>query len=228
MVSVIIPTYKDSKKIKEIVKSLSQVEDILEIIIVDDGSSKEHKQIFKLLDGVKLITHPVNKGKSSAMKSGLLVSQGDLIMFVDADLSNFTPQYVQALLNPVKEKKYDMTISLRGGGKSEKIVKNLHLYFAQAISGERVLFKSWIINNMDIFQSEGYCVESEINKRFLGRLKVAFVDLPNLKHEMKLNKFGIKGLINDVKMVIKVIKNIGVRGFVRQSKLISSLPVIKV
>jgi len=228
MVSVIIPTYNDSRKIKDIVKTLKQVKDILEIIIVDDGSSEEHKQIFRSIKGVKLITHKINQGKSFAMKSGVLASEGDLTMFIDADLSNLTPSYAQALLSPVKEKKYDMTISLRGGGGSEQIVKKLHLYFAQALSGERVLHKFWITNNMDIFHSKGYCIESEINKRFLGKLRVAFVDLPNLKHDLKVNKFGIKGLVGDFRMLVKVIKHIGVKEFIRQSKIISKIPVLKV
>ena len=80
MVSAIIPTYNDSKKINEIVENLKHVKDVTEIIVVDDGSKPEHKIVFESLSGVRLITHIVNQGKSQAMKTGFLSSNADLVI----------------------------------------------------------------------------------------------------------------------------------------------------
>lgn len=226
MVSAIIPTYNDSKKIVEIVDNLKQVKDISEIIVVDDGSKPEHKQIFKSLSGVKLITHVVNQGKSQAMKTGFLASKGELIMYVDADLSNMSVEYIQALIDPVKNDEFEMTIALRGGGNTEKIINELHLQFAKAISGERVLLKRWVVNNMDIFDSKGFAIESEINRRLLGDYRVAFVSLPDLKNEIKVQKHGVEGITNDIKMAFQVMQNVGIFEFLRQSKIISKLPIL--
>lgn len=226
MVSAIIPTYNDSKKIVEIIDNLNKVKDITEIIVVDDGSKPEHKQVFESLSGVKLITHIVNQGKSQAMKTGFLASNGDLIMFVDADLSNMTANYIQALIDPVKNAEYDMTIALIGD-KFDKIVNDLNLEFLKGTSGQRVIRKDLLNKHISIFDVYGYLIESEMNKVFFDKYKVTFVYLPNLSNELKVKKKGLIGLTMDIKMHTDIIKHIGIVEFTRQSKIISKLPVLK-
>jgi len=227
MVTAIISTYNDIKQLPSIISALQESKYVTEIIVVDDGSTNENKQKLKELEGVELILNDVNKGKSAVMKQGFLRSTGEIILFVDADLDNFSTHYIESLIEPVRKGGFDMTIALRGGGRSEKIVNNLHLHFAKAISGERALRSSWIKNNMDIFKSRGFSIESEINKRHLGKLKVAFVDLPRLKHEMKFSKYGLQGITSDLAMAKEIIRNIGIKEFVHQSKTISKIPVLK-
>ncbi len=225
MVSAIIPTYNDSKKIVEIVDNLKQVTDVSEIIIVDDGSKPEHKEIFNSLSGVKLITHVVNQGKSQAMKTGFLASKGELIMYVDADLSNMSSEYIQALIDPVKNCEFEISISLRGD-KFDKVVNELNLHFLKGTSGDRVIMRKLLEKHVDIFNVQGYLIEVEMNKVFFDKYKVVFVYLPNLSNELKVKKKGILGLSMDIKMHTEIMNHIGILEFNRQSKIISKLPIL--
>lgn len=94
-VSVIIPTYNSSKLLKEAIGSvLSQTYPILEIIVVDDGSTddtakvvqeyvraQEHKSTGAQ---VKYIRQE-NKGPAAARNKGIREARGNYIAFLDSD-----------------------------------------------------------------------------------------------------------------------------------------------
>lgn len=66
----LIPTYEPTKEFLKLLYSLSQKE--FEIIIVNDGSSKEYEEIFmKAQKYAKVISYETNKGKGIAIKIGL-------------------------------------------------------------------------------------------------------------------------------------------------------------
>jgi len=99
-ISVVIPVYNEKiialkKIIKEIKKTLRKLTNRFEIIIVDDGSREPISlNSFPERNHLKLIRHPVNVGKGSAIKSGISVSRGDLIVFIDSDL-DIDVEYIQ-------------------------------------------------------------------------------------------------------------------------------------
>ena len=89
VLSIIIPVYNTSKYLKRCLDSvLVNLDEHVEIIVVDDGSSdnsgvicdeyeKRHKQVKAL--------HKENGGLSSARNAGLKVAQGEYVSFVDSD-----------------------------------------------------------------------------------------------------------------------------------------------
>ena len=88
-ISIVIPMYNAEKTIKRCLESiLNQSYDNLEIIIVNDGSDDQSKNI--VLDyqkndkRIKLINIP-NQGVSHARNVGLKEVSGDYIQFVDSD-----------------------------------------------------------------------------------------------------------------------------------------------
>lgn len=95
-VSIVIPCYNDKKYIEESVNSaLSQTYGLFEIIIVDDGSDLETKEILRQLqnDRIKLITQE-NKGLSAARNVGIQKAIGDYILTLDAD-DFFEPDFLE-------------------------------------------------------------------------------------------------------------------------------------
>lgn len=105
--SIIIPFYNEAKRLP---KSIGQILEYLEnqthdweLILVDDGSkdnSKEYLSEFLKDTRVKLLQHEKNSGKGSAIRTGVLSSSGDLVLFSDADLS--TPFYeIEKLLSAI-------------------------------------------------------------------------------------------------------------------------------
>jgi len=71
MNAVLIPAYKPDMKLKDLTDLLLTHED-LKIVVVDDGSGTDFKNVFDALDRrVHLISYPVNKGKGGALKTGI-------------------------------------------------------------------------------------------------------------------------------------------------------------
>lgn len=87
MVSVIIPTYNREKTIMKSLQSvLEQTFTDIEVIIVDDGSTDNTKQIIKSIndDRIRYI-YQDNKGACSARNRGIKEARGEYIAFQDSD-----------------------------------------------------------------------------------------------------------------------------------------------
>lgn len=85
-VSVIIPTYNRAKLIRRAVDSvLSQSYKDYEIIIVDDGSTDNTKEILANYDGSIRYIYKNNEGISATRNRGIKEAKGEFIAFLDSD-----------------------------------------------------------------------------------------------------------------------------------------------
>ena len=117
-ISIIIPAYNEEKRI---VSTLQKILDYLttkdfawEIILVDDGSIDRTSEIAKGLiknERLRVIKNPVNQGKGYSVKKGALASNGEIILFSDADLS--TPIEELDKMIPWLNEGYDIVIGSR-------------------------------------------------------------------------------------------------------------------
>lgn len=89
MVSVIVPVYNVDNYLENCIQSiLSQTFRDLELILIDDGSTDMSGAIcdkYKLLDKRVSVLHTKNLGQASARNTGIELSKGDFIAFVDSD-----------------------------------------------------------------------------------------------------------------------------------------------
>ena len=85
-ISVIIPVYNGGKYLAEAIESvLAQTLKPAEIIVVDDGSTDDSKEIArKYLPKVRTISQE-NKGAGAARNTGIQVAKGSFLAFLDAD-----------------------------------------------------------------------------------------------------------------------------------------------
>lgn len=85
-VSVIVPVYNGTRFLSEAVESiLHQKYNLLEIIIVDDGSTDDTAKVaMSMGEGIRYI-YQRNGGPASARNTGLRVARGEIIGFLDAD-----------------------------------------------------------------------------------------------------------------------------------------------
>lgn len=85
----LIPAYNPELCLLDLIQKLKEKD--FWILVVDDGSTQEHKKIFQDMDErVLVLTHNQNKGKGRALKTGLLYIQkhisGDyIVVTADAD-----------------------------------------------------------------------------------------------------------------------------------------------
>lgn len=88
-ISVIVPVYNVQKYLNRCVGSIvGQSYQLLEIILVDDGSEDDSAQIcdeWEKKDTRVRVIHTENRGTASARNLGLEISTGEFIMFVDSD-----------------------------------------------------------------------------------------------------------------------------------------------
>ena len=85
-VSVIIPTYNCAKYVVNAIKSvLCQSYRIYEIIIIDDGSTDETRDVIRPYMKDVVYIFQENKGLPGARNRGLREATGDFIAFLDAD-----------------------------------------------------------------------------------------------------------------------------------------------
>ena len=89
MISIVVPCYNCEKTIDNTVKYLrEQTESNLEIILVNDGSTDSTPDLCNSYAGedsrIKVV-HQENKGLMRAWKNGVIASNGEYIVFCDAD-----------------------------------------------------------------------------------------------------------------------------------------------
>lgn len=89
-VSIIIPTYNYANYIFEALESIEAQNyplELIEVIIVDDGSSDETPQLFKNYQGPLNLNYHYqeNAGKAAATQKGIDLSTGEIIFNLDAD-----------------------------------------------------------------------------------------------------------------------------------------------
>jgi glycosyltransferase involved in cell wall biosynthesis len=104
LVSIIVPTYNYAKYIRKAVMScINQIYETLEIIVVDDGSTDETRDIVVSITDPRLIYLPQeNRGVSAARNAGLDAARGEFITFLDADdylLEDSVKVRIEALQN---------------------------------------------------------------------------------------------------------------------------------
>nr|NQU94566.1 glycosyltransferase [Bacteroidota bacterium] len=103
LISVIIPVYNGEKFIREAVENvLSQNYPALEIIIVDDGSTDNTKQIIAGLTVDVRYFHQPNEGPASARNRGIKDVSGEFIVFLDAD-DQWPENNLNLLLNEIQK-----------------------------------------------------------------------------------------------------------------------------
>jgi len=104
LLTVVIPVYNEKSTIAEVIEKVLTVELPLEkeIIVIDDGSTDGTTEILQAQNKDKIIFYftPVNIGKGAAVRIGLKLAKGDIILIQDADLE-LNPHEYKMLLAPI-------------------------------------------------------------------------------------------------------------------------------
>ena len=104
LLSVIIPVYNEKTTISEVIEKVWAVELPIEkeIIVVDDGSTDGTVEVLQS-NSIKLkhtYLTPINIGKGAAVRIGLTLAKGEIILIQDADLE-LDPNEYKELIEPI-------------------------------------------------------------------------------------------------------------------------------
>lgn len=111
-VSIIIPAFNEAENIGAVVHQVRACHPDAEIIVVDDGSSDATSEN-ACRAGAVVYKHPYNIGNGAAIKSGIRMASGEVLVFMDGD-GQHEPEEIQKLLDFLPE--YDMVVGARVSG----------------------------------------------------------------------------------------------------------------
>ena len=101
-VSIIIPTYNQADFLGDAINSaLNQTYKNIEIIVVDDGSTDNTKEVCLKFNNLKYV-YQKNQGQGSARNAGLGISVGEYVIFLDSD-DRLMDSAVEIGLNDLKK-----------------------------------------------------------------------------------------------------------------------------
>ena len=120
-VSIIIPVYNEAGIIENIVSDIKTLYPAYEIIVINDGST-DFTAAEAQRAGAKVFSHPYNIGNGAAIKSGIRVATGDILVFMDGD-GQHNPENIAELLKFIPE--YDMVVGARSAADQASIGRAL-------------------------------------------------------------------------------------------------------
>lgn len=201
ILSIIITCFNEARTIKKVVEKLELLDLPLEkeIIIVDDCSTDGSQEILKSWgQKYKIVYHEKNQGKGAALRSGIKVASGDLVVFQDADLE-LDPNDLKRFVAPLLENKADLILGSRFMGRN-------FFYFG------RTYFKYYMANKLitTFFNLLFFSHLTDVNCGY-KMAKTSIIKDINLTS----NSFEI-----EVEVLAKVLK----KGFVVQEMPVTYLP----
>jgi glycosyltransferase involved in cell wall biosynthesis len=127
LLSIVIPAFNEAAFLPEVIRRVEETPYDKEIIVVDDGSTDGTRDYLKGLpkDRAKVILHERNMGKGAALRSGIALATGDIIIVQDADLE-YDPKDYQALLGPILDGKADVVYGSRFLGGPHRVLLFWH------------------------------------------------------------------------------------------------------
>jgi len=114
-ISVVIPLLNEEESLPELVSWIDRVmienQFRYELILIDDGSTDNSWAIidklskeYSAIKGIKFVR---NYGKSAALHTGFQITQGEVVITMDADLQD-SPDEIPALYDLIKKEGYDL------------------------------------------------------------------------------------------------------------------------
>lgn len=183
--SVIIPAKNEEQTIEHVVKTAISCSMVDEVIVVDNASidaTAKHAR-----EAGATVLFEATKGKGQALRKGVNAAKGDLIVFIDGDLINFTCNHLESLIYPVKNNYFHMACCLFDRGLFLNIVYRKYL---PVWTGQRALRKKLFLSLSD-FEIAGFRVEAALNTFCsLNHYRVHKFVGESLTHISKRNKYA--------------------------------------
>jgi glycosyltransferase involved in cell wall biosynthesis len=150
--SVIMPVYDERATVEAAARRVRAVPLPIELVCVDDGSTDGTADVLRALqaEGVidHLLTHPANRGKGAAVRTGIAAATGDVIVIQDADLE-YDPAQLPRLLEPIADGRADAVFGSRFAGGPHRV-----LYFRHTLGNRALTLLSNLFTDLNLTDME--------------------------------------------------------------------------
>lgn len=203
----LIPFYNERDRIGEVLKVVTEIKLISQIVCVDDGSTDNTSAYIKSRwPQIKIIKLPYNQGKASAVRAGLKAIQNEMVLLMDADLQELNKAEIEnAILSFNRHSEIDMIILRRIN--APWFVK---FYRSDVLlSGERLIKKRDLekVLHQDVSR---YQLEVAINRYMIKRHKVVRWMPWSAMNTYKTEKWGaLEGSRKEFKMYVEIVYYVG-------------------
>jgi glycosyltransferase involved in cell wall biosynthesis len=197
--SVVVPAYNEEATLSEIIARLLVLPEVCQIVIVNDCSNDRTGEIAeslaKLHPQITVCHHPVNKGKTEALKTGFALTRGAIVIVQDADLE-YDPAEICDVIAPIIDGHADVVYGSRFlVRKASRVLYFYHYlanksltFFSNLLTNVNMTdvetcykaFRGDIIRNMRI-TSSGFGFEIEVTAK-VAKLKGAIYEVPISYH----------------------------------------------
>ena len=151
--SIVIPCYNELKTLEAIINAVKKLHyDNKEIILIDDFSSDGTRELIKKNIEAKVdkvIYHNKNIGKGAAVRSGIKIATGDIVIIQDADLE-YDPEEILKVIEPILKGKADVVYGSRFVGAAPHRV----LYFWHLMGNKLLTTMSNMFSNITLTDME--------------------------------------------------------------------------
>ncbi|MCR4278307.1 MAG: glycosyltransferase family 2 protein [bacterium] len=229
--SIVIPAFNEEARICTAIQEVRTLFNVLgfsyEIIVVDDGSTDDTAVIVRSLANeysqIHLFHHDTNRGKGSAVRSGVMEAKGDWILLLDADLSAH-PREMIALISRLES--CDMIIGSRRarGTRIEKAQPFYRVFFGRLFNffGVRLylglpfydtqcgfkLFRKDIAPICSQLQTAGWVFDVELIARvFIKGFRIVEVPVTwSHGRESKVHLRHVFSILSELKTIQKILR----------------------
>ncbi|AIF47254.1 glycosyltransferase family 2 protein [Dyella japonica] len=137
--SIILPAKNEGPALKNLLPRLRQAQPGAEIIVVDDGSTDDTRDICAAA-GVTCLSSPYSMGNGAAIKRGARAASGDVLVFMDGD-GQHDPADIARLLEKFAQG-YDMVVGARDWGSQagvgRGVANTIYNWLATRMTGQVV------------------------------------------------------------------------------------------
>lgn len=149
--SLVMPAYNEERTILESIDRVLRQDCVGELIVVDDASTDSTGRLLATLENprVQVVTHPVNRGKGAAIRTGIARAGLDFVGIQDADLE-YDPADLPRLLRPLEDGLADVVYGSRFiSGEARRV-----LYYWHSVGNRLLTFASNVVTNINLSDME--------------------------------------------------------------------------
>ena len=110
-VVLIIPARNEEKNIANVIKAGKKSKHVTDILVVDSFSVDNTKNVAQEAGARVIRQCPKKKGKGGAIYTGIKKANGEVLVFMDADIENVKPEMIDKLVKPIMKGEADHVVA---------------------------------------------------------------------------------------------------------------------